>query len=368
MGADARAGLHGQAGESCAPEIQVKRAPAHAGSLRISERLAFVAMFMAMAGFVVGLSLVATKSGARIGGHGLLAAGSRTEQPGTGGEQQVQPCSTLKASKGGARWAIAARPARPSAVLNARLTAALRAAVGSYRAHLSVGVIDTRTGAEALFHGSTRYRTAGIARTDILAALWYRHQQSGTTISDQDADRAAQMIKNDSSIATTDLWQAIGRGTGLATANRALGLRHTTPGMANAWALTSTTLADQLQLLADLAEAHSPLEAACRHYELGLMSSVTAAQRWGIPAAASPGTGYAVCDGRQRDSRRYVVNSVGIIDHGGHELLVVVLSQDWRTEAAGTSAVRSAAIAAASSMTKSPRQATLSAWRVAGYA
>jgi hypothetical protein len=346
----------------------VKRAPAHAGSLRISERLAFVAMFMAMAGFVVGLSVIAAKSGARIGAGLSLAASAPAERAGTGGVESDHPCSTVKAPKVAARWAVGAWPARPSAVLNVRLTAALRAAVGSYRAHLSVGVIDTATGAEALFHGSTRYRTAGIARTDILAALFYRLHQTRTTISGHDAALAAQMIRNGSSIATTDLWQEIGRGTGLASVNRALGLRHTTPGMANAWALTRTTLADQLQLLADLAKTHSPLDSACRHYELGLMGSVTAAQRWGIPAAASPGTGYAVCDGRQRDSRRYVVNSVGIIDHGRQELLVVVLSQDWRTEAAGISAVRAAAIAAASSLTKSPRQATLSAWRVAGYA
>jgi hypothetical protein len=42
----------------------VKRAPAHAGGLRMSERLAFVVMFSLMAAFVVGLTVLAAKSGA----------------------------------------------------------------------------------------------------------------------------------------------------------------------------------------------------------------------------------------------------------------------------------------------------------------
>ena len=41
------------------------RAPEHAGRLRVTERLAFVMMFTVMAGFVVGLSVVAAKTGAR---------------------------------------------------------------------------------------------------------------------------------------------------------------------------------------------------------------------------------------------------------------------------------------------------------------
>lgn len=42
----------------------MKRAPAHAGGLRMSERLAFVVMFSLMAVFVVGLTVLAAKSGA----------------------------------------------------------------------------------------------------------------------------------------------------------------------------------------------------------------------------------------------------------------------------------------------------------------
>jgi hypothetical protein len=325
----------------------VRRGPAHAGSLRISERLAFVVMFMAMAAFVVGLSVVAAKSGARAGTGRQVAATSRTDAIGSGEEPHVQACGTLTVA---ASWATGTRRVHRSAVLSERLAAALPATLHSGTGQVSVGVIDTASGAEAEYHAGEHYHAAGIARADILAALLYRQQRAGTAISRQEAALAAQMIDTGSGAAAARLWQAIGRGNGLAEANRALRLRHTIPGMAGRWALSSTTVADQLQLLADLATDHSALPADCRGFELRLMGKVAATRHWGVPAAGSQGTRYAVSDGWQQDQRRFVVNSIGVVDHGGHEMLVAVLSQGWLTKAAGMSAVRAAAIAAVSAM------------------
>jgi hypothetical protein len=333
----------------------VKRAPAHAGSLRLTERLAFVMMFTAMAAFVVGLSVLAAKTGA---GSGLpLLESSAGTVPVGSGQRPIQPCPTstdVVASR-----ATATRPARPSAGLNRRLAAALGAALGGNRAHLSAGVVDTATGAEAWYHASAHYRAAGVAGADILAALLYQHQlyqdhHPRSQISAHDYSLAAKMIENGSRTAAASLWQAIGGAAGLVRANRALGLRHTVPGTGNAWHQTRTTVADQLQLLASLATTRSALDQVCRHYELSLMGHVAVSQRWGVPAAASQDTSYAVNDGWQAESRRFVVNSVGVIDHGGHEMLVVVLSRNWITRAAGISAVRAAAKAAVRAMPRSP--------------
>jgi len=142
----------------------VSRAPAHAGSLRVTERLAFVTMFTVMAAFVVGLAVLAAKTGAGAGtGLPLVAVGARTDPIGSG----QGPCpSSTDTVLGGANET---RPVQPSGRLNARLTAALRAALGSNRAHVSAGVIDTVTGAEALYHPSEHYHAAGIATADILA-------------------------------------------------------------------------------------------------------------------------------------------------------------------------------------------------------
>lgn len=325
----------------------MRRGPAHAGSLRISERLAFVLMFMAMAGFVVGLSVIAAKSGARAGTRLHVAASARTDPIGSGADPHTPACRNLTGSTG---WTTGTRRARRSEVLSERLAGALGATLHPGTGQLSAGVIDTATGAEAVYHASEHYHAAGTTRADLLAALLYRQQQAGTEVSAQDADLAAQMIGTGNGAAAARLWQAIGRGPGLAQANRALRLRHTIPGAADTWALTSTTVADQLQLLADLTTGHSALSADCRDFELRLMGKVAATRRWGVPAAASPGTRYAVSDGWQQDARHFVVNSIGVIDRGGHELLVAVLSQGWATKAAGMSAVRAAAIAAVSAM------------------
>ena len=306
----------------------------------MTERLAFVVMFTVMATFVVGLSVVAAKTDSRtVPGRPL--ADSLHAKPAQQGDKPLG---------GSGKLAVGTFSARPSEVLSARLATALRAALGARAARLSVGVIDTSTGAEALYGATKQYHAGGIAGADVLAALLYQQQQAGTQVSRKDAGLAAEMIKKGSGTGGTRLWQAIGRGAGLAAANRALGLWHTVPGAADEWSLTRTTVADQLRLLTDLAAARSPLHPASGAYELGLMGSVAPTWRWGVPAAASPGASYAVNNGWLENPRSFVVNSIGVIDRAGHELLVVVLSRNWPTEAAGISEVQAAADAAVGAM------------------
>jgi hypothetical protein len=316
----------------------------------VTERLAFVTMFTVMAAFVVGLAVLAAKTSAGAGtGLPLVAVSAPTETVHQGG-QEGQGGNHGGTGKHEAAARAGTWSARPSEALNTGLTVALRAALGTRAARVSVGVADLATGAEALYRPGEQYQAGGIAGADILAALLYKHQPARTPIGSKDFGLAAEMIENSSRTATASLWQAIGRGAGLDIANRVRGLRHTIPGPGSAWRLTGTTVADQLQLLADLAATRSALNPACRVYELGLMSRAVAAQRWDVPAAASLGTSYAVTGGRQADSPRFVVNSLSIIRHAGHELLVVVLSRNWPTREAGRLAVRAGAVAAVSAM------------------
>jgi len=324
----------------------VSRAPTHAGSLRLTERFAFVMVFTVMAAFVVGLTVLADKSGVRSELEGSVSDGSRAM---TAGDGSVTSAGSGKHAAAGAK--AGTRSAQQPTALNARLTAALRAALGNKASRLSVGVADTVTGAEALYQPGKRSYAGGITRADILAALLYQHQQARMPIGRKDAAMAAKMIDNGDRAVAAKLWQAIGRGAGLRAANQALGLRHTVPGVADKWALTRTTVADQLRLLTDLAGAHSRLRSPGRAYELGLMGRSAVARRWGVAAAAS--TSYAVTDPRQAHSRRFLINSLTVIHHAGHVLLVVVLSRNWRTQAAGFAAVR-AAVAAIRAMPASP--------------
>jgi hypothetical protein len=131
-------------------------------------------------------------------------------------------------------------------------------------------------------------------------------------------------------------------------------------------ALTTTTVTGQLRLLTDLTSARSPLSAPARHYELTLMSNVDPGQDWGVTAAASPGTRPAVKNGwlPAGPQGTWVIDSIGVISHAGHQLAIVILSDGQPSQPAGISYVQAATWAAiTAAATTSPRfQAAEKTW------
>jgi hypothetical protein len=156
------------------------------------------------------------------------------------------------------------------------------------------------------------------------------------------------MMANGSAPAAASLWRTIGEGNGLASANRLLKLTQTTPGAGDRWDQTSTTMADQLQLLIDLTSNRSPLTAAGRDYVLDLMSGQGARPVWGVSAA---GTGNAVQSGLLLAGKLWAANSIGVVARGGRVLLVAVLTSGSTSQAAASSLASAAAVAAAIVMT-----------------
>jgi hypothetical protein len=322
----------------------VTQVPAHAGRLRPLERCIFTAVFAFMASFVVLVAFMATTTR----GHVLLIGPSVAARPVPAG----LPRSPLQ---GGS--SASARPSRthpgsqhhgqvPSPqVLSATLAGALRPVLGTDPGQLAVGVVDLNSGAVATYNAGAVIRGGAIVTTDILAALLLRHQQAGTRLSDHEAELAAAMVENGSTTAASQLWTAIGGAPGLAAANVTLKLRDTSVAPGGDWTWTKTTVADQLQLLADIAGSQSPLHYAARDYALGLMTSVSAPQPWGALAAATAGTS-AVADG-SLVGPRWVIGSIGVVVRNGHELLVAVLSDHNPAEGPAVSAAQAAVQAAA---------------------
>ena len=238
---------------------------------------------------------------------------------------------------------------------HAALTAALAPVLRSQTGYLAVGVTDLSSGATASYHPHQLFHTASIVKADILATLLLQLQRQHAGLSPAEQELATTMIEESDNDAASALWDTIGGAPGLAAANRALGLTRTEPGPGGLWGLTATTVTDQLALLAGLTSAHSPLTAASRHYELGLMRSVEPGENWGVTAAADPGSSPAVKNGWLPDgteSGLWVINSIGVLRHDGQRLLVAVLSSGQPTEAVGISQVQAAARAAAASVTQ----------------
>ena len=319
---------------------QSKRSPAHAGPLRRWERFTFVLAFVLVAAGIVVLSV----SGVR--GHPAEQRARR----------KTAPAATRTAPASGSRSVVLTGPGSirfsSAAAENARLAAALAPVLRRGTGNIAAGVVDAATGAVAVYGGSREFHTASIIKVDILASLLLQHQWSDAPLSAQERSAATEMIEDSNDEAANDLWGAAGEGQGVGVANQELGLRQTTPGDGIDWGLTHTTVEDQLRLLADLAASHSPLSAGSRSYELGLMRHVAAGQDWGVTAAAVPGAIAAVKDGWLADGSdtTWVINSIGVISHGGQEMLVAVLSSDQPSESAGITQVDAAARAAVSAI------------------
>ena len=317
--------------------------PTHAGRLARWERLAFALAFAAMAAFVV----IITISSAGLRGSGAPSgtggpAGPAAPVPGRGGPARIAP---------GGHAGVA--EVRGDRAWNRRLATALAPVLAQHSGTLGVGVVDRSTGAVAIYGGGRKFHTASIEKVAILAGLLLGRPAG---LSAADGRVATTMIEASADGAATRLWNTAGRAAGMTAADQQLGLRHTAPGPAEDWGLTSTTVADQLTLLRDLTTAGSPLPAAARSYELSLMRATDPGQRWGISAAASPGTRDAVKDGWLPDgsaaaTANWVVNSIGLVEHGHRRLLLAVLSAGQPTEAAGIAAVEAAAAAAAACIT-----------------
>lgn len=319
--------------------------PVHAGSLAPWERLVFTVVFALMVVFVIIVTI--SSAHARRPGPG---SGTTVPSAGPANSSGVQP----RAAGHGGEKALGTRAgaAARRQLWDRRLANALAPVLARQTGQLAVGVVDKSTGAMAVYGGGVRFHTASIAKADILAALLLQREDSGVALSAADEDLATRMIESSDDDAATDLWNLAGAARGLAAANTRLGLRHTTPGTGNYWGLTSTTVGDQLRLLRDLT-GHSALNAGARAYVLSLMQNVQADQRWGVPAAATPGTVSAVKNGWLPDgsSRQWVINSIGVLEHDHQRLLMAVLSSGQPTEGTGIAQSQAAASAAADCMT-----------------
>ncbi|MFG2606368.1 serine hydrolase [Streptomyces sp. NPDC048514] len=254
-------------------------------------------------------------------------------------------------SKAGALVASAAA-LLPLGLLSPAQAAAADAPPGQGRgkAHATAAVLDLDGGGRTpVVHGAdTAYDTASIVKVDILAALLLKAQDAKRHLTAEERGRAEPMIRHSDNAAANALWREIGGASGLAAANKRLGLTSTTPGTGPKWGLTRTTASDQIRLLRAVfdggttANAHSPaLDARSRAYIRGLMSHVAPEQSWGVTAVSGSGSPRALKNGwlQRSTSGLWDVNSIGRVTVQGHRCLVAVLSNGSRSMTDGVSLV-----------------------------
>ncbi|GAA4941478.1 beta-lactamase class A [Nonomuraea thailandensis] len=204
---------------------------------------------------------------------------------------------------------------------------------------LAVSVRELSSGLTYSYNRRLRTATASIVKVNIVVALLLRAQREHRRLTGWEKRAAAQAIKVSDNDAASRLWAAIGGASGLAAANKKLGLRDTRPGPGGAWGSTTTSAADQVRLLNALVSSSSPLSPRHRRHVLELMGHVAPEQAWGVSAA---GSGAQVKNGwlpRERDAGRWTVNSIGRVRERGRTYLIAVISRRHRSLGAGIKAV-----------------------------
>ena len=216
--------------------------------------------------------------------------------------------------------------------------------------HVAVAVDDLTTGTEASYDGTGEFPTASIVKVDILATLLYELQRSGQTMTSEDQYLATTMIENSDNDSASALYADIGGPADLDQANQAFGLTGTTAGTDGEWGVTSTTVDDQIRLLRQIMVSSPVLSPSSQDYIQDLMGEVETDQRWGVPAAADPGSRYLVKNGWLPNPTLWSINSIGELEHDQDRMLVAVLSAGNSTEDSGISTVQAVVQKAAGAM------------------
>jgi len=218
-------------------------------------------------------------------------------------------------------------------------------AIGGYLqardSDINAAVYNLDTGQLSLYRPGAVEYTASVVKVDILATLLHQAEQQGTKITVEEQDLATTMIENSDDDAATDLWDDIGQQTGLASFDSLIPLPDTVPGADGYWGETTTTGADQVDLLRELVQPSSLLEQSAQSYELGLMENVESDQAWGVNSGAPAGVTVALKNGwlPLEDNSDWQVNSVGWVDGEGRDYLIAVLTKNNETEASGIAAI-----------------------------
>jgi len=272
-------------------------------------------------------------------------------RPAAGGGASHHAAAAPAKSSQSARPSVsaAARPPASAAAPAARpdpFGAATAGFLGGRSGTVLAAVYDVRTRQTWTAGSGPPQDEASIVKLDILETLLDQRARIGAALSASDSSLAHGMIEDSDNSSATDLWNAIGGGTGIGTFNSAAGLAQTTPSGCvvcpgfpwPGWGLTRTVPADQLTLLREIVEPSGLLTAADRSYALGLMENVTPPQRWGVSGGVPPSVTVALKNGwlplNDADTD-WQVNSIGWVSGQGRDYLVAVLTTGDSTEQYG---------------------------------
>jgi len=239
--------------------------------------------------------------------------------------------SPLSASTGGVVSGASQQQRAPSNPFTASFVKQLQ-----LRDHTTIdcAVMNLATGKTYSFTtGALPHYDASIVKLDVLETILATHQ---SVVPSTWQPLATSMIEDSDNNATTDLWEKIDGYSALTNYNNRLGLKHTVVEKLlsvkgfpwPAWGLTTTTAADQVRLVQQIAESTGILTATARRYAATLMANVIASEDWGITSGVSQGTTVSLKNGWLpiHGYTDWTVNSIGWIHGNGHDYIAAILT------------------------------------------
>jgi beta-lactamase class A len=192
---------------------------------------------------------------------------------------------------------------------------------------ITAAVYDDDTGVTSVYRPDTPEVTASSMKVDILTTLLAQEQAAGQSLTAAQQATSVSMIEDSDNDAAQSLWDQEGGAKAVERFDAAVGLTETDPDSAGYWGLSSTTAADQVQLLRTLAYPSTLLAPASQSYELGLMSHVESAETWGVSAGPTAGTAVALKDGwLPIEGGGWQVNSEGYVNGDGRNYVIAVMT------------------------------------------
>lgn len=220
-------------------------------------------------------------------------------------------------------------------------TPATRTDLAARSGTITAAVEDLRTDQVWVYHRGTRVQTASIEKVDILETLLHQAEIAGVPLNDNETDLVQGMIENSSDEDAQDLWDLTGGSSAVAAYNSDAGLTQTVPNPDGYWGETTTSALDQIRLLRQLVKAHGLLNRASQDYQLGLMESVEADQRWGVSGGVASGVSVALKNGwvPLTSATNWEINSIGRVKGEGRMYLIAILTAHDPSEAYGVETI-----------------------------
>jgi hypothetical protein len=192
---------------------------------------------------------------------------------------------------------------------------------------VTAAVYDDVTGVTSVYRPATPEVTASSVKVDILTTLLAQDQATGQSLTSEQHALSQAMIEDSDNDDAQTLWDEEGGAEAVETFDTAAGLTQTDPDSAGYWGLSTTTVADQVQLLRTLAYPNAVLTPASQSYELGLMSHVQSGQAWGVSAGPGTNASVALKNGwLPIDSGGWQVNSEGYVNGDGRDYVIAVMT------------------------------------------